>query len=184
MKPPANRAVFLDRDGVVCREKSYITSPEQLELYPFARPAVLRLQKAGWQVHIVSNQSAIAQGLMDEADLALIHRCLLQEIPVDKIYYCPHHPEGTASLPYAMQCSCRKPEPGMILRAARENQVDLSCSYMVGDRVSDIQAGYNAGLITVLVRTGYGEETEKQIKADWVFDDLGAFVDYLTATSA
>lgn len=183
MKAPANRAVFLDRDGVVCREKSYITSPEQLEIYSFARPAILCLKEAGWQVYIVSNQSAIARGLMNEADLALIHWRLLQEIPVDKIYYCPHHPQEKASLPYAMQCSCRKPAPGMILRAARENQIDLSCSYMVGDRVSDIQAGHSAGLITVLVRTGYGAESEKQIKADWVFDNLEEFVACLTETS-
>jgi D,D-heptose 1,7-bisphosphate phosphatase len=177
-----NRAVFLDRDGVVSLEKGYISSPEQLELYPFTLEAITKLKEAHWKIYIISNQAGVARGILTEENLELIHQRLLELIPVDKIYYCPHHPDGKAGLPYSIHCDCRKPEAGMILRAARENHIDLSRSYLVGDRASDILAGKKAGLITVLVSTGYGAaELEQPVEPDYIFTDLEEFAEYLVS---
>ncbi len=182
MKDLQNKAVFLDRDGVVILEKGYISSPEQLELYPFTQEAITKLMEANWKIYIISNQSAVARGILTEEDLDLVHRRLLELIPVDKIYYCPHHPDGKAGLPYSIHCDCRKPEAGLILRAARDNHIDLSRSYLLGDRASDILAGKKAGVITVLVRTGYGATgLEQQVEPDYIFADLGEFADFLTS---
>ncbi|MEA1961530.1 MAG: HAD family hydrolase [Bacillota bacterium] len=180
MKVLQNKAIFLDRDGVVSLEKGYISSLEELEIYPFARQAVIKLKEAGWKVFIITNQSGVARGILTEKELNFIHQRLLEEIPVDKIYYCPHHPDGKAGSPYSIQCHCRKPEPGMIFRAARENHIDLSRSYLLGDRASDILAGKRSGLTTVLVRTGYGVRgLEQEVEPDYIFADLGEFVEYL-----
>jgi len=181
MKVLQNKAVFLDRDGVVSLEKGYISSPDQLELYPFAREAITKLREAGWKIYIITNQSGIARGILTEEDLNLIHQRLLKVIPIDKIYYCPHYPAIKEKPPYYIHCDCRKPEAGMIFRAARENHIDLSQSYMVGDRASDILAGKKAGLTTVLVRTGYGStEFEYPVEPDYIFTDLGKFAKFLT----
>jgi len=167
------RAVFLDRDGVVNRERGYISRPEQLEIYPFARSAIASLKAAGWMVIIVTNQSGVSRRILSEADLQVIHQQLLDVLGVDAIYHCPHLPDE--------QCVCRKPAPGLIFRAARDYQIDLGRSYLVGDRASDILAGKRAGLSTVLVRTGYGSTKMEQAQApDRVCDDLGRFVDCLT----
>jgi D,D-heptose 1,7-bisphosphate phosphatase len=183
VKFSGNKAVFLDRDGVVNQEKGYLSLPEQLELYPFARVAVIKLKAAGWKVYIVTNQSGVARGIMTEDDLQLIHQRLLQEIPVDRIYYCPHHPDGKTGPPYSISCDCRKPEAGLLFKAARENQIDLSRSYLLGDRASDILAGKKAGLTTVLVRTGYGANGIEQLAGpDLIFADLEEFVEYLTGS--
>ena len=182
MQALPNQAVFLDRDGVVNLEKGYISSPEQLELYPFTREAITKLKEANWKIYIISNQAGVARGIMTEEDLALIHRRLLELIPIDNIYYCPHHPDGKAGLPYSIHCDCRKPEAGMILRAARENHIDLSRSYLVGDRASDILAGKKVGLTTVLVLTGYGAaELEQPVQPDYIFTNLGELADYLVS---
>lgn len=181
MKDEPKQGIFLDRDGVVCREKGYIISPEQLEIYPFAGEAVAALKQAGWTVFIITNQSGISRGMLTEDDLHHIHQRLMARIPIDKIYYCPHHPDGKKDLPYAVSCDCRKPQAGMIFRAASENHIDLRRSYLVGDRASDILAGQKAGLTTVLVRTGCGVmELEKGIKPDYIFNDLREFAKYLT----
>lgn len=181
MAAPTDKAVFLDRDGVVSQEKGHICSPEQLEIFPFARRAVARLKAAGWKIYIITNQSGIARGLFTEKDLERIHIRLLEEIAVDKIYYCPHHPDGAANLPYSIDCDCRKPQAGLIFRAAHENRIDLSRSYLLGDRASDIQAGKIAGLTTVLVRSGYGiREGDQAIKPDYIFADLGEFAEFLS----
>lgn len=174
-------AVFLDRDGVICKEKSYVTSPQQLEIYPFAASAVKMLRDAGWKVIVVTNQSAVAHGMLKESELQLIHQKLTEILPVDRIYYCPHYPpEDEDVLPYRIRCSCRKPEPGMLLKAASEEQIDLNRSYMVGDRAIDILAGKKAGAATVLVRTGYGEKgLEQDVRPDFIFSDLKEFVEYI-----
>ena len=111
------RAVFLDRDGVINRESGYISTPEQLEIYPFARPAIARLKMAGWMVVIVTNQSGVSRGILTEDGLQVIHRRLLRDLGVDAIYHCPHHPTE--------RCVCRKPAPGLIFRVARDHRIDL-----------------------------------------------------------
>ena len=161
-------AVFLDRDGTLNVERSYLTRPEDLCLIVGAAEAVARLNDAGYPVVIITNQSAIARNLLSERVLGDIHcrlreKLLLSGASLDAIYYCPHHPDfRPQSTP--SECGCRKPQPGLILQAARDLGLDLARSVMVGDSLSDLQAGWNAGCQSALVLTGHGEET--RLKAD------------------
>ena len=181
------RAVFLDRDGTIVREVEYLRSPEELRLLPRAGEAIRRLNEAGFAVVVVTNQSGIARGLLTEGDLEEIHTVLRRRLArrgarVDAIYSCPHHPE--APLPeYRRRCQCRKPLPGMLVRAGRELDLDLARSYAVGDGERDVEAGRRAGCRTVLVRTGYGAKTEARVggglAADHVADDLSGAVEWI-----
>jgi D-glycero-D-manno-heptose 1,7-bisphosphate phosphatase len=146
--PPA--AAFLDRDGTInvkAPEGEYVETPAEVRLLPGAAAAVRRLNEAGIPVLVVTNQRGIALGRMTEADLAAVHRRLAELLAaegarVDAWYHCPHD-RG--------ECDCRKPEPGMLLRAAREHGVDLERSVMIGDAESDVEAGRRAGARTVLL---------------------------------
>lgn len=153
-------AVFLDRDGVVIEDSHYIRSTSQVRLLPGSAEAIAALNRAGWLIVIATNQAGVARGLFTIETLKEIHDHLgelLQhhEARFDGIYFCPHHIEGVRE-EYQRECECRKPKPGMLLQAARELGIDLTRSWMIGDRVSDLEAGSAAGCRTVLVRTGYG----------------------------
>ena len=169
---PLRPAVFLDRDGTVNVEVHYLSQPEQLELLPTVAETISMLNTRGIAVVVVTNQAGIARGYFPEHRLATIHQQLQrllnsQNAVVDGVYYCPHHPSAGLG-DYGIDCGCRKPKPGMLIRAASELQIDLGRSLMVGDRESDLQAGADAGCQTALVRTGYGEETSVSIKLDRV----------------
>ena len=173
-------AVFLDRDGTVVRDVNYLRSPGQLRLLPRAGAAIRRLNENGFAVVITTNQSGVARGLLTEADLAEIHSLLERrlasyEAHIDAIYYCPHHPEVGAPR-YRRRCRCRKPAPGMLLRAARDLGLALERSFAVGDTPRDIEAGRRAGCRTVLIdtgRTGTGaRSSESTSGADHVASDL------------
>ena len=153
------RAVFLDRDGVLVEDVDFVTHPRGLRLLPGAPAALARLKDAGFWLVIVTNQAVVARGLASEADVDQVNAGLARLITrsggpaLDGIYSCPHHPN--ASVPaYRIDCACRKPKPGMLLRAAEEHGLDLSASFMVGDRITDVIAGKRAGCRTALVRTG------------------------------
>lgn len=182
-----DRAVFLDRDGTLVVERGYITSPDMLELVPGAAGAVVRLKAAGWKVLVVTNQGAIGKGELTEETLGAIHfrmMALLSEAgaSVDAIYFCPHHPDAVRD-EMREECDCRKPRPGMILRAASENSIDLAESVMVGDTTRDIEAGRSAGTRTVLVLTGHGARTKtEKHRADHVAADLAAAADWILTT--
>lgn len=154
------RAVFLDRDGVVNEEISFLHRADDLRLIPRSDEAIALLNKENVDVILVTNQPAIAKGLCTEVDLAVIHDRLSQMLAekgahIDAIYYCPHHPrKGFGE--YRKICDCRKPSPGMLLKAQKERDIDMGSSFMVGDKISDIKAGRLAGCTTVGVRTGYG----------------------------
>jgi len=150
----SRRAAFLDRDGVLTREKGYVTSPGQVELLPGAAEGLAALRRAGWVTVVITNQSALGRGLFDEAVLAEIHATLAGKLASadpdarwDALKYCPHHPTE-ALPPYRLACACRKPKPGMILEAARELDLDLASSWMVGDAERDLLAGKAAGCRT------------------------------------
>ncbi len=153
-------AVFLDRDGVVIEDSHYLGSRDRVQLVPGAAEAIAGLNRAGWVVVIVTNQSGVGRGLFTETDVDSVHDHLLELLrgygaKIDAFQYCPHHPE--AELPaFRIECECRKPRPGMLLRAAAELGIDLAESWMIGDRVSDLEAGAAVGCRTALVRTGYG----------------------------
>jgi len=158
-------ALFLDRDGVVIDDTHYIGAIEQVKWIPGAAAAVRKANEAGLPVVVVSNQSGVARGLFAESDVETIHEHIREHFlaeagaTFDRFYYCPHH-EIEGSERYRILCECRKPKPGMLLRAARELDLDLSASWMVGDRLGDVQAGLAAGCRVILVRTGYGKNVE------------------------
>jgi D-glycero-D-manno-heptose 1,7-bisphosphate phosphatase len=157
-------AIFLDRDGVVIEERGYLSAPDMVCLLPGVAETIALLNRVGWRVVIVTNQSGIARGLLTPSALERIHHRLQHLLwcygaRVDGIYVCPHHPEAEIDF-YRQQCSCRKPQPGLLLQAAEELHLDLSQSWMIGDRVSDLQAGSAVGCRTVLVRTGYGAQVD------------------------
>lgn len=157
-------AIFLDRDGVIMEEGNYIATPQQVRLIPGAAEAIAQLNRAGWRVVVATNQSGIARGYFSAAAVERVHERLVQLLAcsgarLDGIYVCPHHPEGGVEA-YRRQCDCRKPRPGLLYQAAGELQLDLSRSWLVGDRLSDLEAGATAGCRTVLVRTGYGWQVD------------------------
>ncbi|MDR1040512.1 MAG: HAD family hydrolase, partial [Deltaproteobacteria bacterium] len=148
-------AVFLDRDGTLNRDIGYAWRWKDFEWLPGALDALRLIGDSGLIAIIVTNQSGVARGLYREEDILELHRRMGEElrglgISVPPLYYCPHHPDLTGP------CGCRKPAPGMLTRAAREHSLDLSRSFMVGDKASDLGAGLAAGCRTILVRTGSG----------------------------
>lgn len=173
----AHRAVFLDRDGTINEEKDYLWRIEEFSFIAGAVDAIRLLKGAGYLVVVVTNQSGIGRGFYNEEDLARLHDHMGRElqrqgVSVDACYYCPHHPQHGVGH-YAMDCSCRKPLPGMLLQAAFELEIDLAASWMIGDKKADIDAGLAAGCRTVLVRTGYGAAEAAGMPAGVpVVDDL------------
>lgn len=128
-------AIFLDRDGIVNKEVGYIISIEQIEIYDFAREAINMFHNMGWKVIIVTNQSAVARGMITEAKLHEIHKYFTHLLNVDDIFYCPHYPpENEEIYPYNIYCNCRKPAIGMIKEAEKKHNIDLKKSYLVGER--------------------------------------------------
>jgi D-glycero-D-manno-heptose 1,7-bisphosphate phosphatase len=151
-----NPCLFLDRDGTINVEKDFIGNPHELELIPGSATAIREARTLGLKVIIVSNQSGIARGLMTEDDVKNVNSRLVELLQregaaVDAIYYCPHYSSEDDG------CTCRKPSTGMFERAKTEHNVDFKRSIMVGDRITDIEAGNRIGAATMLVLTGYGK---------------------------
>lgn len=168
MKP----AVFLDRDGVLTEERGYLRGVEELRIFPYAAECVRRFHELGYYAIVVTNQSAVARGILTEEGLREMNGLLMERTGVDAVYYCPHHERGTVPK-YAVPCRCRKPQTGMIERACRDFPVDLRNSLMVGDRACDIRMGERAGLETVLLESGYGTaRLEEPVTPDHVLKDL------------
>lgn len=153
-------AVFLDRDGTMIEDVGYLDRLERLKLFPYTIDAVRLLNRAGFKVVVVTSQNGVANGVLTEEFLHEAHAHLSSLFAdagtrVEGYYYCPHSPHATVER-YRVECECRKPKPGMILAAAREHSLDLSKSFVVGDRWRDIEMGLAAGTKAVLVETGYG----------------------------
>lgn len=150
------RAVFLDRDGTINVDSGYLSRAEQFEFIPGIPGALGRLQSAGFLLVVVTNQSGVARGFFDLAVVEEIHQHMLGElslagVELAGIYVCPHHPDGISGGEYSRRCDCRKGQPGMLLQAAKDLHVDLSRSFMVGDKLSDLEAGYQSGCVSCLV---------------------------------
>lgn len=153
-------AIFLDRDGTICEEVGYVNHLSRSRLLPRSLEAIRLINQAGLLAVVTTNQSGVARGYFSRDLVEAVHAQLRATVAaggahLDAIYYCPHHPREGAP-PWRTECDCRKPRPGMIMRAAREHDIDLRQSYAVGDSVVDIEAGAAAGLPGVLVLTGYG----------------------------
>jgi histidinol-phosphate phosphatase family protein len=158
----SNYCLFLDRDGTINHERHFIKDPNELHLIPGAAETIRETRALGAKVIVVSNQSGVGRGILTEEDVRRVNERLLALLQqagttIDAIYYCPHYSEN------GDVCTCRKPNPGMFEQARDEHDVDLSRSIMVGDRLSDMQAGRRIGAATVLVLTGYG----KTLKESW-----------------
>ena len=153
-------AVFMDRDGTLTEEVGYVNHPRRLRILPRSAEAIRRLNEVGIAAVVVTNQAGIARGYFSHEVLAAANAALVSQLKdegasLDGIYVCPHHPtEGEA--PYRMVCDCRKPKPGLLLRAATELGLDLGLSTLVGDKASDLAAARAVGARSVLVLTGYG----------------------------
>lgn len=182
---PGKRALFLDRDGSLIAERNYLDDPAQVELLPGVAYAIARLNRAGWLVLVVTNQSGVARGYFGLDRVSAIHAEISRQLAasgahVDDWLVCPHHPDGTVA-ELTISCNCRKPKPGLLLQAARRHGIDLAASVMAGDKPSDLLAGEAAGCRSWLLLTGYGKSCleEHPELEHRCFGNLPLLVDHL-----
>ncbi len=182
-------AVFLDRDGTINEQMGYINHISRFILLPGVGKAIARLNRQNIAVVVVTNQSGLARGYFPETLLEEVHRKMISELAADNahldgLYVCPHHPEAKQEK-FRVQCDCRKPGTGLLEQAAAELQLDLSHSFMVGDRWSDIKCGAAVGAQSILVLTGYGRGDQlytgptQKIQPRYIATDLNAAVDWI-----
>ena len=175
-----NKAVFIDRDGTINVNVEYLDDPEDFKMYPNVAKGIKLLNRSGFKVIVVTNQSGIARGFFSEKTLGRIHQRVRDDLSkkgafVDAIYYCPHHPNDG--------CNCRKPNTGLFQQAIRELNIDVKRSFIIGDRMLDIEAGYKIGCKTVLVPENK-EKIEKEMKEsniepDYICDNFYSGVKYI-----
>jgi len=163
-----DKAVFLDRDGTLIREVGYLSRPDEIRVLPEACEAVRRINQAGLKAIVITNQSGLGRGFFDEAELGAIHARLselfaAEDASLDAFFYCPHHPDSQHPA-FSRVCDCRKPSPGLLERARDVLGVSLADSVIIGDKLVDVESGHRAGALGILVRTGYGEFSELQLK--------------------
>ncbi len=180
METKINKAVFIDRDGTIAKDVPYCSRPEDFELLPGAAEGMKLLNKHGFKVVVVTNQSGIARGYFTEGTLAKIHdkmRCELARYGacVDAIYYCPHHPDDN--------CECRKPKPRMLFQAASDLNIDLGQSYVIGDSDMDMEMGRNAGCKSILVaeKDKEGEVDRQAPCSDYIASSVSAAAQWIIA---
>jgi D-glycero-D-manno-heptose 1,7-bisphosphate phosphatase len=180
------KAAFIDRDGVINEERNYVHRIEDFVLLPGVAEGLKLLSDAGYRLIVVTNQAGIARGYYDQAAMELLHRHLREllarrDVKLDAIYFCPHHPQGCVA-GLAIECDCRKPAPGMLLQAARDFDIDLAASVLIGDKLSDVLAGKQAGVgRAVIVESGHPLEATAHSQADIVAKDLLAAARELTS---
>jgi len=182
-------AVFIDKDGTLVKDMPYNTDPAHVQLREEAVDALRRLQAAGFELVLVSNQAGVALGRFAERRLERLWlhlRKTLAHAGVDlaAFYYCPHHPQGAVPA-YAVECDCRKPKPGMLERAARERNIDLARSWMIGDILDDVEAGHRAGCRAIMLDVGSETEWhESPLRApEFYARDLDAASHYILAST-
>ena len=153
------KAIFLDRDGVLNKEINNLFKKENVEILPKVKETLKKLKEKGYLLIVITNQPVIARGLIGEKGIKELNKYINLKLDdlIDKFYVCPHHPHANLK-EYRKQCDCRKPLPGMILHGAKEFDIDLNQSYVIGDRISDIIAGKKAGCKTILLETDYSHK--------------------------
>lgn len=184
------KTVFLDRDGVINRNppnRGYVRTWTECVFIPSAQQAIRTLTEGGYRIIVATNQAGIGRGIFTERSLLEIHHRMVTQIAqaggqIDAVYYCPHCPDA--------ECECRKPKPGMLIRAAREHDIDMSQAYFIGDSITDIEAARSAEASPILVLTGHGRDTYRcyihsapaatTCKPDKIFTDLYAAACWLT----
>jgi len=161
----------MDRDGTISEEVGYVNHPSRYRVFPYSAEAVRLLNEAGWLAILVTNQAGVARGYFTEEVITAVHGVLERELErggarLDAVYYCAHHPT-VGEPPYRFDCDCRKPKPGLIERAARDFDIDLAQSWMVGDRHSDVELAHNAGTRAAFVLSGYGRGEWEYQRSVW-----------------
>lgn len=169
-------AIFIDRDGTIIKDKHFLSDPAGIEFIDGSLEALQILQQAGFKLVIVSNQSGVARGKFKMEAVENINRSMQEmltksEILIDALYYCPHHPDGNVQ-PYNIFCNCRKPSPGMVEDAAHQLNLNLRSSFVIGDKIDDVNLGKVVGIKPYLVRTGYGEEHQSKINPSPFYGDI------------
>ena len=182
------RAVFIDRDGTISEEVGYINHLSRFRLFPYSAAALRQLRQDVYLAIVITNQAGVARGYFSEAMVQAIHKRMSEELEaggatLDAIYYCAHHP-SVGEPPFRLDCDCRKPKPGLLLRAARDLDIDLANSWMVGDRYSDIELAANAGVKSVLVLSGYGRGEWEHQRDNWAMQPDLVAEDLLEAVSS
>lgn len=169
MNKTKSKACFLDRDGVLIEEKNYLASIADVNIPDETLEALKIIKNKGFKIIVITNQGGVARGYYSENAVIAVHKEIdrilaLKDLAIDAYYYCLHHPDGSVK-EYSIACDCRKPSPGMILQAAKDFNIDLSKSFMIGDKMSDVKAAENAGCLGILVKTGHGKNhAEKALK--------------------
>jgi D-glycero-D-manno-heptose 1,7-bisphosphate phosphatase len=180
--------VFLDRDGVLIhdRENYYLSQIDQVELYTDVPAGLKKLKEAGYLLIVVTNQSGVARGYFDEKLVNEVYHLINQrlkkeEVQLDAIYYCPHHVKGKA--PYNIQCDCRKPALGMLKQACYDFAIDLSHSFLIGDKLSDIEMGVNGGVQSIQLLTGHGKNEKTKVETQYpttpIFSSFSQAVEFI-----
>lgn len=166
------KVIFLDRDGTINVEKSYLYKWEDFEFEKNAIEGLKELKNLGYEFIVVTNQSGIGRGYYTEEDLVALNNQMTEKlkefgIEILECFYCPHHPEKGIGK-YKVDCNCRKPNPGMLLEGIKKYDVDIENSFMIGDKKGDLEAGKKAGLKSILVLTGYGKKIEEEVKGNYL----------------
>lgn len=166
------KVIFLDRDGTINVEKSYLHKWEDFEFEKNAIEGLKKLKNLGYEFIVVTNQSGIGRGYYTEEDLVTLNNQMTEKlkefgIEILECFYCPHHPEKGIGK-YKVDCNCRKPNPGMLLEGIKKYNVDIENSFMIGDKKGDLEAGKKAGLKSILVLTGYGKKIEEEVKENYL----------------
>jgi len=181
-----NKAIFLDRDGVINYEKNFVLTPGDMELIPKASHAIRKINSSSYLAIVVTNQSAVARNLISFKELDQIHEKLKADLKkhgayVDAIFYCPHHPNyngPNVNRDLIKDCHCRKPKPGLLFDASKKMNIDLHKSYLIGDTERDIQAGREAGCSTIGVKTGKNIE-RFNAHPDYIFETILEAADFI-----
>lgn len=166
------KVIFLDRDGTINVEKSYLYKWEDFEFEKNAIEGLKELKNLGYEFIVVTNQSGIGRGYYTEEDLVALNNQMTEKlkefgIEILECFYCPHHPEKGIGK-YKVDCNCRKPNPGMLLEGIKKYDVDIENSFMIGDKKGDLEAGKKASLKSILVLTGYGKKIEEEVKGNYL----------------
>ena len=160
-------AIFLDRDGTLMEEVNYCADPKKVKVFPGVPEALEEMRARGYKLIVISNQAGIGRGYFTEVEYRAVEAELARAVrpaTFDATYFCPDHPDRPTSR--------RKPAPGMVLEAQRDHDIDLARSFFIGDKAIDIECGRNAGVRTILVKTGYGAKEHVQAGANWTAEDL------------
>lgn len=180
-------AVFLDRDGTLIEEIGYICNPDDIKLIEGTAEAVKKINDNGYLAIVVTNQSGVARGYFDEECVHRLNNALAkllkeQNAYFDGVYYCAHHPKGTVKK-YSIECNCRKPKPGLINQALKDfEEIDISKSYVIGDKLIDVELAHNSGCKGILVKTGYGADMSKdssKTTPDFIANNVNDAVEWI-----